>query len=464
MKQLRSRIKLVAVILLCCLLAVGGWVAVSMDQNGSRLVNSAYNRRLREARSTTKMGAVYDRSGVVLAESKTAGTRSYSSDRALRRAVSQTVGDQMMQSSTGVELFHASELLGLNGLRLKQIGRLLTGREKTGNDLHLTIDAGLSKTVSKLMQDYKGAVTVYNYKTGEILLMVSTPDYDPAEINEGGEAEADSAYLNRVLQGQYPPGSVFKIVVLLSALENIPGITKETFTCTGALEYDGGVMTCAGNAVHGDLTLKQAFSKSCNIAFASIARRLGPEKLLATAEKLGFNDDFLFDDIILYTSELPSDIAADSELVQTGIGQGRVLVTPLHMAMIAGAVANGGRMMEPALIRSSAGAPKLYRQIMSGDNALTIAKYMRDVVENGTGTRAKLRNYSDGYVCGKTGSAEASNDKTAKTHAWYVGFLYGDDEHPYSIAVVLEHAGSGGQAAATIASKTLRYVIDNDIK
>lgn len=472
MKQLRQRVRVIAVILLCCVLGVGGWTAATMNKNGSRYINSAYNSRIREARLTTVMGAIYDRSGIVLAESTAPGERSYSSNKSLRRAVSQTVGDLKMQNSTGVELFHASTLLGLGGVRLIEAGRLLTGKDKQGSSITLTIDAGLSKTVSAAMQKFKGAVAVINYKTGEILCMVSTPDYDPEAINDGADAESDSAYLNRVLQGQYAPGSVFKIVTLLCALENIPNVQNETFVCDGELPYEGGVMTCAGGAVHGEISLKTAFGKSCNVAFASLARRLGPDKLRATAEELGFNDDFLFSDIILYSSSLPDDIATEGELLQTGIGQGRVVVTPLHMALIAGSIANEGVMMTPTLIRRVTDAngvatkiafPSEYKRAMTKENALTLAKYMRYVVENGTGTRAKLKNYK-GYVCGKTGSAEVSNDKNTETHAWYTGFLYGDEDHPYAVSVILEHGGAGGRDAAAIAAKALQYTVDHDLQ
>ena len=142
------------------------------------------------------------------------------------------------------------------------------------------------------------------------------------------------------------------------------------------------------------------------------------------------------------------------------------------MAMIAGAIANGGAMMEPKLISkvySPAGAvvktlePAVFRQCTDAETAETVARYMYQTVKNGTASRAAISGYTDGYVCGKTGSAEWSNNKDDATHAWYAGFLYGDDAHPYAIAVVVEKGGSGGSVAAPIAAKALKKAIERNV-
>ena len=213
------------------------------------------------------------------------------------------------------------------------------------------------------------------------------------------------------------------------------------------------------------MDLRSAFVESCNVSFATLGYELGQGALLRTAEAFGFNDDFTFSDVMLYASRFPKDIGSVSELAWSGVGQGRVLVTPLHMAMIAGAVANGGVMMEPKLVRQvtgSTGLPRLrvspgvYRRVMSASTASIIGGYMRDVVTSGTGTRARIQGYT---VCGKTGSAETSDDKTVETDAWFVGYL-DEEEYPYAVAVVLEQAGSGGNLAATLAAKALSEAIN----
>ena len=152
-------------------------------------------------------------------------------------------------------------------------------------------------------------------------------------------------------------------------------------------------------------------------------------------------------------------------LVWAGIGQGEVLVTPLHMAMIAGSVANGGMMMKPWLIQqitnstgsvTQSGAPTAYRQVLSASAASKIAEYMYETVQSGTATRARI----DGYtVCGKTGSAEVSDDKSVETNAWFTGFLY-DDSHPYAISVVIEGGGAGARMPSELAAKALKKAIE----
>ncbi len=457
--------RLIGALLLCLFIGVGGWFGYTTWTQGSRWVTTiGNNRRLLSAKRTVTMGSITDRDGYALAYTDETGGRHYSSDFAIRLALSQTVGDTMSMSGTGVQTFFASTLVGMSGSVIDRTWQWLSGETTRGDDIQLTVDARLCGVIAQSFPSgYNGAVVALNYKTGEILAMVSMPEYDPANL---GTTVADTAYLNRCLQGQYTPGSVFKIVTLASALENRSDAMSRTFECTGAHVFGDSTVTClSGTKAHGEVSLQTAFEQSCNVAFASLGYDLGQNTLLRTAEMCGFNDDFTFSDIVLYASTFPKDIASVSELAWSSVGQGRVLVTPMHMAMIAAGVANGGVVMEPRLIKQvtgSTGLPRLratpgdYRRIMSASTASIIAEYMRATVEEGTGTRAQIRGYT---VCGKTGSAETSDDKSVATNAWFVGFLQ-EDEHPYAVAVVLEKAGSGGNMAATLAAKALAEAIE----
>jgi peptidoglycan glycosyltransferase len=309
-----------------------------------------------------------------------------------------------------------------------------------------------------------------NYQTGEILAMVSKPDYDPSKLTtrQSGQDESGSGYLNRALQGQYPPGSTFKIVTLAATLDNLPSAVDRTYVCTGLKEFGNGKVTCYGNAVHGEMSLLEAFEKSCNITFASLAVEMGDQALIRTAEKMGFNVNFSFRDLVLYESSIPDEIKDESELAWTGVGQGKLLVTPLHMAMITSAVANGGVMPSPQLIKQVTGVgnlPRLrtptgaYGRVMTEGVAQFIGRYMQKVVEAGTAKKAAVKGYT---VCGKTGSAETSDDKNVPTDAWFVGYL-ADPAHPYAIAVVVEKGGAGGDTAAPLAAKVLKKAISRNI-
>ena len=308
-------------------------------------------------------------------------------------------------------------------------------------------------------------MVVLNYKTGEVLSMVSMPDYDPYKA--GTKDVTDTAYLNRCLQCKYIPGSVFKIVTMAAMLENWNGTEILGHTCGGSRVFDSVKVSCAGETVHGYLTLKEAFMKSCNVTFAAMSYVMGADAMYKTAESFAFNDNFKFQDLVLYESQYPSDISTLGDLAWASVGQGTVLVTPLHMAMITGSIANGGIMMQPTLISQvtgSTGIPRLrsnsgmYKRVVSASTAATIGEYMKATVNQsgGTGYRAALSGYT---VCGKTGTAEVSNDKSAPTNAWFVGYV-AESDHPYAVAVVIEQGGSGGDKAARLAGKALKKAIE----
>lgn len=465
MKELRRNMRLIGAVLLCLFIGAAGWYGVTVYTQGEKWASNVYNIRLQS--TSANRGDIADRNGIILATTNDEGNRVYLADSQARTALSQTVGDTAGMSGVGVESYYSSTLLNLSSSITDRLSEVFGKARHVGSSIQLTIDAALQTYIaSQFPAGYSGAVCVLNYKTGEILSMVSMPNYDPYNAASGLNV-ADTAYLNRCLQGLYTPGSIFKIVTTASALEYDANVTHQQFICTGSWDYEGGSINCmSGTAVHGDLTLEEAFMHSCNVTFGKLAYQLGDTQLRHTAESFGFNDVFKFDDITLYDSSFPSDMRNMNSLVWAGIGQGEVLVTPLHAAMISAAVANGGVMMTPALVKSvttSLGVttkslnPTAFKRVMNQNTASTIAGYMYRTVRSGTGTKAAIASYT---VCGKTGSAETSDDKNKATNAWYTGFVY-DDNHPYAIAVVIEEGGSGGNLSATLAAKTLKYAIEH---
>lgn len=465
MKELRRNMRIIGTLIVALFLCAGAWYGVTVYTQGDVWASDVYNPRL--ARSSSDRGDITDRDGVVLATTDDEGNRVYLENTAARRALSQTVGDTAGMSGTGIESFYSATLLDLSTGLTDRLSELFNDARHVGSSVQITVDAQLQAAVAAAFPSgYKGAVCVTNYKTGEILAMVSMPNYDPYALSSDSvEGVADTAYLNRCLQGLYTPGSVFKIVTLASALDYDPNVVRQIFTCSGTWEYEGGSIVCmSGRTAHGDVTLKQAFAKSCNVTFGKLAYQLGADRLRATAEAFGFNENFKFGDFVVYNSSFPSEMRNMNGLVWAGIGQGEVLVTPLHMAMISGAVANGGVMMQPYLVKNITtslgqttrkGASSAYRQVMSASTASTIAEYMYETVKSGTATRGAVSGYT---VCGKTGSAETSDDKTKETNAWYTGFLF-ENDHPYAVSVVIEEGGAGGNLAAETAAKALKYAI-----
>ena len=465
MKELRRNMRIIGALTVIAFVVLCIGYALTVYTQGSQWASTSYNNRA-SAKNAIR-GDITDRSGVVLATTDSEGNRVYLENEDARRALSQVVGDTRGMSGTSVETFHASTLMDISTSLTGRLSELVSGTKHTGRSLQLTIDARLQTYVSSIFPEgYDGAVCIYNYKTGEILTMVSLPDYDPNQILTRQDAEVeDTAFLNRCLQGLYTPGSVFKIVTSASALENDPGVASNTFSCSGIWEFDSTKINCISNTDHGSIDLRTAFAKSCNVTFGKLAYRLGEDNMRATAERFGFNENFKFGDFIIYNSQFPTEMENDADLVWSGVGQSTILTTPLHMAMIAGAIANDGVMMKPMLVSRvtnysgvtlEQAQPTEYRRVVSSQTAGEIAACMYAAVESGTASKARISGYT---VCGKTGSAETSNDKTKETNAWYVGFVY-DDAHPYAIAVVIEEAGAGGSQAAPLAAKALQKAIE----
>ena len=452
--------RVVGALILILFITAGVWYGATVYTQGNVWASNVYNTRL--VRTSSDRGDITDRTGMTLATTDEYGVRQYLDNEFARRALSQTVGD-VNGMSAGVESFYSATLMDISTSLSDRLSEVFSDTRHVGSSVQLTIDAQLQAYIASIFpQGYNGAVCVTNYKTGEILAMVSMPNYDPMNTSGGEEGVIDTAYLNRCLQGMYTPGSIFKIVTLASALDYDPYVMNQAFTCSGTWEYEGGDIVCmSGRTQHGSLNLKSAFTRSCNVTFGKLAYQLGIDRMRETAENFGFNENFKFGDFVVYNSSFPKDVSNMNELVWSGIGQGEVLVTPLHMAMISGAVANKGEMMQPYLVKNittalgqnvKTGTPTLYRRVMYEETAYTIAEYMYETVKSGTASKAAIPGL---VVCGKTGSAETSNDKQKETNAWYTGFIY-DEKYPFAISVVIEEGGAGGNMAAELASKALR--------
>ena len=468
MKEIKRNVRMILCGVLVLFTALGAYFFYAVYTNGSRWFTTPYNTRLRTIKSSVIAGDISDRNGTILVTSDADGKRRYPIDRDMRKAVSHVIGDPGGDVPTGAETFLAAELLGFKASIFDRTTQILAEKRK-GSDVQLTIDADLQTYISEVFPDeHDGAVAVINYKTGEVLALYSKPEYDAKYPENYENLETDNGeLLNRASQGRYAPGSIFKIITLACALENIPDVTDRVFECTGSHAIDeNSVITDTDGEGHGSITLKEAFVKSCNIAFGQLAMELGEDKLRATAEKMGFNGNFLFEDLIVYESLFPRSIDGMSELAWTGVGQGRLTAVPLHMAMIAGAVGNDGWMVQPQLVMTvsdSAGGvrndlqTKRYLQCFTAEQADLIGDYMIAVVEGGTGTRAQVEGH---VIAGKTGTAQVnSSGGKYSPHAWYVGYC-DEEETPYAIAVIVENGGSGGSVAGKLAGKILKNAIN----
>ncbi|MCD8332134.1 MAG: penicillin-binding protein, partial [Oscillospiraceae bacterium] len=222
-------------------------------------------------------GAIYDREGVLLYDGESA---SYSESAELRRANLHVVGDLYGNIASGARTLFASSLVGFNPI---------TGTTGGGHSLYLSVDSQVNATAYAALNGQRGTVAVYNYVTGEILCMVSSPSYDPISSSDlaalaDGDADYDGAYFNRALSATYPPGSVFKVVTAAAAIETLD-YESFSYTCTGSMAVGDTSVTCT--SAHGTQTLKEALANSCNCAFAALALELGSETLLDYVQQAG---------------------------------------------------------------------------------------------------------------------------------------------------------------------------------
>mgnify|MGYP002732261153 CR=1 FL=1 len=473
---------LAAFALLFVLLAA--YLVYITDAYGPYWFASPYNTRVSKQKSLVTAGDMTDRNGVLLASTGAEGERSYSPNEALRLATAHAVGDGTGMT-LGAQALFSRYLLGFEQSVGERVQTLFSKEKRRGCDVRLTLDAQLCAFARALLGENHGAIVVMNYKTGEVLAMTASPAFDPAKMggySTGEYALEDGSMVNRATMGRYTPGSTFKLVTTIAALRYLPNAQSRTFTCAGPLMFDkktgklvSGVaepLDENGNVkegyallrdfedeVHGELTLMEAFAHSCNNTFARIALEIGPAKLVETAESLGVNGEYLFEELVAYAGTMEA-AKTDFELAWSGVGQHTDIMTPMQLCLIASAIANDGVMMEPKLLLSAvkpSGAEaatlesEAYQTLLKGNEAEYLQACMALAVKSGTGKRAAVEGLT---VCGKTGTAEVSSTGKYKPHAWFVGFVE-NEAYPYAVCVVVENGGGGGAVAAPIAGKLL---------
>ncbi len=394
--------------------------------------NQTYNQYLYSRSGFTNAGTIYDRNGVVLAKSQD-NQRLYHEDESTRLSLLHTVGDTSYNIEAAVQSKYSARLNGYNGF----FGYGLPDSLKPHGDVTVTIDSEVSKKVYEAFGDKKGACLVYNYKTGEVLCMVSTPSFD---IMNEPETIPDGAYLNNAILASYTPGSIFKIVTTIAALENIPDIEERVFYCEGKKEFDGDDVTCLDP--HGEMTLSEAFARSCNIAFAELSTEVGRDVMQRTAERLGVTKSFSFDSVFTAKGHFDLSSANFNELAWAGVGQYTNMVNPAQMAILCGAIANGGEATLPYFVKGE--KPKSSGALMSSDTAAKMQEIMRYTISDYYGEDM----FYPLEVGAKTGTAEITADK--ESTAWIVGYSE-NEECPLAFSVVVEEGGFGYYAAGPIA-------------
>lgn len=425
-------------------------------RDGGSWVSFAANRHLYNRKGQLSVGRVLDRDGDLLSWVDERGERVYYENSTVRKAVLHVVGDAEGKVGSGALVAFADRLSGYNPLT--GVYRLFG----EGNDLYLTIDAHLNYVAYQAMNGKKGAVGVYNYKTGEILSLLSTPTFDPADppdIQEG-DPDYEGVYVNRFLSGTFVPGSVFKTVTLSAAIEQLPDLFDRTFTCTGATQVGDETVTCP--TAHGEMDISGAFSQSCNGVFARLAVELGPEVMADYTERAGLTSTYRVSGLKTAAGQFSFSGATDGQLGWAGVGQGSDLVNPCALMVYMGAIGGGGRSALPQLVLktvtplafpSSRYAVRRTERLLSASTAEGLADLMAENVSRTYGADR----FPNMDVCAKSGTAEVGGGKSPTS--WFAGFLRNEDA-PYAFVVVVEEGGSGAQTAGSVASKVLNALVN----
>lgn len=434
-----------------------------MVTKSGKIINNPYNKRQEVLAKKIQKGKIYSADQKILAETKTDEEGNDTREYPYGKMFCHVVGRDS-NSMTGLEREFCYPMLTSHASPVTQLVNTFRGQKSPGDNIITTLDYGLQKAAYDALGEHKGAVVAMEPETGKILAMVSKPAYDPNTVSKDWDSlvnasNEDSKLINRASQGLYPPGSTFKIMTAMEyLLENPEDDSSFRYQCKGTDSFSGNVINCYNREQHGKLSLKSAFAKSCNGAFAKIGTELDLTKFKKLNERFYFNKSLPVDfeyNKSKYTLTKKSDLG---EITQTAIGQGKTMITPLENVLIAATIANQGVMMVPYLvdhIENDAGTvvtsyePKENGRIVAAWAAGKMNEFMKEVVKNGTGTSLNTFSYE---VAGKTGSAEF--DSYGTSHAWFVGYAPADTPR-VAISIVVEGAGTGSQYAVPVARQML---------
>lgn len=425
---------------------------VNIFMNANEWVLNTRNWHLTAAGNLDYAGSIYDRRGNVLAYSSN-GERYYNDDESIRKACFHVIGDDStVNLYNSVQNIYRSELIGSNFLFSFGMPKNL----RRGRDINLTIDADVQKAAYDAIGDRKGAVFFYNYRTGAVLCMVSTPVYDPENIPSEdalkNDEQYEGVYINRVLSGRYAPGSTFKLVTAAAGLENIKDVEKVVYDCKGTDKIGGEDINC--EFTMGSVDMTGAIVYSCNCYFGHLASETGRFAMTRQAEKMGFNRSVSFDGFESAKSVYDVSEISENEFAWSGVGQANVLETPLNVAMISAAIANGGVPVMPYIV-SGIGDTEYEPEKKSGERMMSEenAQKLADMMDSAVSLNYGKQRFSDTFdVCAKTGTAEVAD---GQPHAWITGFCRNED-CPLAFAVVIENGGSGYSEAIPVAAEVLR--------
>ncbi|MFF4977515.1 peptidoglycan D,D-transpeptidase FtsI family protein [Streptomyces sp. NPDC001083] len=481
MNKTIRRAAVFTLLLVLALLVRATWVQF---YDGRALADDKNNRRNAIEQYAHPLGNIIVAGNAITGSAQTKGgdlryKRTYT-DGSLYAAV--TGFSSQVFGATQLEGIYRDLLDGTDN-RLKNPLDTVTDKRADPGDVVTTIDPDVQKAAYRALGGKKGGAVAIDPRTGRILAAVSTPSYDPSLLSAGDSAawtkltkDADKPMTNRALRQPLPPGSTFKLVVAAAALEDglYPDVDTKTaspnpYTLPGTrtvLKNESASAPCA------NAPIRVALQYSCNNVFAKMAVDLGQDKLRAMAEKFGFNDASQDVPVRAYPSVYPSGMDRSSTAL-TGIGQFDVTATPLQMAMVSAAIDNGGKLVSPHMVAQTSDSGgtvvenyddrTVTKQVVSSSTAEQLQSAMRTVVEDGTGTNARIPGATVG---GKTGTAQHGENNSKTPYAWFTSYAKSDSNgKEVAVAVMVEQSDaarsevSGNGLAAPVARAMMRAAL-----
>ena len=438
MKKVKTRslsvLLLVGIAVLGMAFYIGRFIVLGSDW-ASAPFNAAIFRR-----GVLTVGEITDRNGVLLAGISD-GSRTFASNGDVRRSTLHAVGDRAGKIGTGAMSVFAAEMAGYN---------MITGSYSVsdpGRMIGLTIDSKLNVIALNALEGRRGVVMVSNYKTGEILCMVSSPTFDPLDppVNPSNE---EAPFVNRAIQANYTPGSTFKLVTAAAAIERINNVYDLEFHCTGELPVGNDILICPGE--HGNLGITRGMQVSCNIVYGELALMLGADVLAEFTEKLGLSVRTRINGISTARGNFDKAASGSVNLAWSGVGQFTNEVCPASMLRFIGATANEGNAVELHFKQRtglSSLIPPRTQRILNKNTA----NQLEEIIEI-----QNRQNFPGLEIYAKSGTAQTGGNNAP--HAWYVGYIK-NPGHPYAFVVIVENGGGGTAVAAPIANRVLQEAV-----
>jgi peptidoglycan glycosyltransferase len=436
----------------------------------SALQHNPLNRLDFYAGLKIKRGRILADNGEVLARSVPAGGGTWKRTYPQGPLFAQTVGydNEQMGSAAGLERYHSQWLSGRPQTTLTSVFGPLGGGQAVGDDLYTTLDPKAQSLARSLMAGRNGAVVAIVPQTGAVKVLYSNPSY-----NDNNPTASGGTQFVRAVQGEYPPGSTFKIVTTTAALNSGRYTPNSMIVGNSPLMVSGVPLQNDGNASYGPVTLTKALTDSINTVYAQVGQNVGKQTMAEYMKRFGFYTlpplDLPADEMTVsgerYKGKLLSPTSSLVDLGRMSIGQDKLTVTPLQMAMVVSAVADNGTLMKPQLVTRAVNVdgqvvhrftPQVYSHVMRPQIAAELRQMMTDVVEEGTGTAANLQGLN---AAGKTGTATVITG-TNINDAWFIGLA--PVAHPkVAVAVELDSIpnGYGGTYAAPIAAQVMKLLI-----